>query len=173
MPILDKFGNEIEHHIDFPKNLNIANIEFGAGKTNFGKREYPKCYLTDKDYPSELVLHFKNHVDYKNEDCHYLDDICDFFEYRFERKFENIILCNPYKYGFYQLGNAKKFFNRAGEILKVNGRIHIIKHSSNAWFSKKIIENFFKTEIDDLKSIYDFELESFETLDTNHEINTK
>ena len=173
MPILDKFGNEIEHHIDFPKDLNVTNIEFGAGKNNFGKREYPKCYLTDLEYPKELVLHFKNHADYENKNCHYLDDICDFYEHNFERKFENLILCNPFYYGYKGLGGAKIFFNRVGDILCENGRIHIIGKWDNPWCKKESLDKFLKNEIDVYKSKYDFELESFELLDANHEINIK
>ncbi len=170
MPILDKFGNEIEHHTDFPNDLKITNIEFGAGKNNFGKIEYPKCYVTDLTYP-ESILHFKNYVDYKNEDCHYLDDICDFYEHKFERKFKNVILCNPYGYGFDKLGSAKKFFNRAGDILIHNGKIQIIGRDNNKFCKKESLDNFLKNEIEIYKSKYDFELESFEVLDVNHLIN--
>lgn len=173
MPILDRFGNEIEHYIDFPKDLNITNIEFGAGKNNFGKIEYPKCYITDKYYPKEDVLHFTNHKDYEIQNCHYIDDICDFYEYKFERKFENLILCNPFFYGYNGLEGAKKFFDRVGELLSDNGRIHIIGKWSNPWCKKESLDKFLKNEIDIYKSKYNFELESFEVLDENHEINVK
>jgi hypothetical protein len=172
MPILDKFGNEIEHHIDFPNDLEVNNIEFGAGKNNYGKREHPKCYLTDQDYPTEDVLHFSYHNDYEIQNCHYLDDICHFYDYNFERKFENIILCNPFGYGFRGLADAQKFFNRAGDILSENGRIHIIGKYSNGWCKKESLDKYLKNEIEIYKSKYFFEIESFEPLDSNHSINT-
>lgn len=171
MPILDKFGNEIAHHINFPNDLEVNNIEFGAGRNNFGKREYPKCYLTDLSYP-ELILHFKNHNDYVNEDCHYLDNVCDFYKHNFERKFDNLIFCNPYEYGFFGLHGAKTFFDRAGDILSENGRIHIIGKSSNKWCKKEAFDKFLKNEILTYKSKYDYELEDFEILNINHSINT-
>ncbi len=171
MPILDKFGNEIAHHIDFPNDLEVNNIEFGAGRNNFGKREHPNCYLTDLSYP-ELLLHFKEHNDYETQDCHYLDNVCHFYDYNFTRKFENIILCNPFGYGFSKLGNAQKFFNRAGDILSENGKIHIIGKSNNPWCKKESFDKFLKNEIETYKSKYNFEIESYDPLDSNHEINT-
>ena len=98
MPIFDKNGFEIEHHNNFPLDLEVINIEFGAGRNNFGKREYPKCYLTDLSLPN-LQLHFKNYIEYENEDCHFLDNVCNFLEYSFQRKFDNLIFCNPFSYG--------------------------------------------------------------------------
>ncbi|MDQ5930359.1 MAG: hypothetical protein QG594_2147 [Bacteroidota bacterium] len=172
MPILDKFGNEILHHIEFPNDTNVHNIEFGAGKNNFGKREYPNCFLTDLEFP-DFVLHFKQDIDYSNSDCHYLDGICDFYDYNFNRKFENIILCNPFGYGYKGLGDAKFFFNRAGDILTQNGKIHIVGKSNNDWCKKDSFDKFIKNEIEVFKSKYDFELETYELLDSNHEINIK
>lgn len=128
--------------------------------------------MTDLTYP-ESVLHFKNYVDYKNKDCHYLDDICDFYEHKFERKFENLILCNPFYFGYNGLEGAKKFFNRVGDILTQKGKIHIIGRHSNKFCRKESLDKFLKNEIDIYKSKYVFELESFEILDENHEINVK
>lgn len=170
MPILDKFGNPISYHIDFPNDLEVSNIEFGAGRNNFGKREYPNCYVTDLSYP-ELLSYF-THFNEDSTEYHFLDNICDFYDSKFDRKFENIILCNPYKYGFKGLAGAKKFFDRAGEILVTNGKIHIIGKSNNPWCKKESFDNFIKNdEIPAFKSKYNFELENFETLDELHEIN--
>jgi hypothetical protein len=171
MPLIDKFGNPILYHLNFPNDLEVSNIEFGAGRNDFGKREYPNCYVTDLSYP-ELLSHF---TDFNEDtiDYHFLDNLCDFYNSKFDRQFENIILCNPYKYGFKGLGGAKKFFDRAGEILVKNGKIHIIGKSNNPWCKKESFDKFIKNdEIPAFKSKYDFELEDFEILDELHEINT-
>lgn len=172
MPILDKYGNPITYHNNFPNDLAVTNIEFGAGRNDFGKREYPNCYVTDLSYPAKLKSYFQEyHEDIT--DYHYLDNICDFYNSKFERQFENIILCNPYGYGFKGLAGAKKFFDRAGEILVKNGQIHIIGNSTNPWCKKESFDNFIKNDtIAVFKSKYDFEIDIFEVLDTDHQINT-
>lgn len=171
MSILDKNGNPIEYYANFPNDQEILNIEFGAGKNNFGKREYPSCYLTDKYFPQ--VPSYFNEYDSEEIDYHFLDHTCDFYESHFERNFDNIILCNPYDYGFKKLGDAKKFFNRAGTLLNANGRLHIIGSSFNPWCNKESLDKFIKNEIEQYFSTYKFELESYEDLDTDHVINQK
>ncbi|WP_173968517.1 hypothetical protein [Flavobacterium collinsii] len=170
MMILDKHGNPIIYHENFPHDMEVTNIEFGAGRNNFGKREYPNCFVTDLSYPKDIKSYFK---DYHEDitDYHYLDNLCDFYNTNFQRKFENIILCNPFNYGFKGLGDAKKIFDRAGDILVDNGQIHIIGKSKNPWCKKESFNNFIKNTIPVFQSKYKFELESFENLDTNHQIN--
>jgi hypothetical protein len=169
MPVLDKFGNPIQFHANFPYDNDILNIEFGAGRNNFGKREFPSCYLTDLSYPN-LLSYFSDYTD-ENEDYHYLDNICDFYDIRLGRQFDNIILCNPYMYGYKNLGEAKRFFNRAGKILNTDGKLHIIGSSSNPWCKKDSYDKYVKNEIEAYFSEYNFELESFEVLNQEHEIN--
>ncbi|WP_175622834.1 hypothetical protein [Chryseobacterium schmidteae] len=169
MPIVDKFGNPIQYHENFPHDLNIVNIEFGAGRNNFGKREYPSCYLTDLSYPK--MLSYFNEYNDENSDYHYLDNICNFYDSSFDRQFQNIILCNPYNYGFKKLWDGKKFFDRAGELLNEQGELHIIGKSSNYWCNKESFDKFSKNEIGTYISKYQFELLSFENLNEEHEIN--
>ncbi|WP_438966338.1 class I SAM-dependent methyltransferase [Flavobacterium sp.] len=170
MPIYDIFDNEISHHNDFPNNGNIVNIEFGAGRNYFGKKEYPKCYLTDLITPD--LIHFTQSADYNEVDNHFLDDVCNFFDYNFERTFDKIIMCNPFNYGFNGLGNAKKFFDRAGKLLNDNGEIHIVGSSLNPWCSKDSFDEFFYNEIDLYKTDYNFILHSHEELSRENRINT-
>lgn len=170
MPILDLYGDEILHHNDFPNNVEIKNIEFGAGKNFYGKKEFPKCYLTDLSYPD--FLHFSQNENYNEDNSHFLDDICDFYEYNFERTFENIILCNPFGYGFKDLGDAKRFFDRAGELLIDNGEIHIVGSSINPWCSIDSFNEYMLNEIEIYKSLYNFQVESFEELSRECRINT-
>lgn len=169
MPIFDRFENEISHHVDFPSNLEINNIEFGAGRSFYGKKEYPKCYLTDLNYPE--LLHFTQAENYTEENSHFLDDLCNFYDYNFERTFENIILCNPYGFGLNGLGEAKKFLDRAGQLLNVNGEIHIIGSSSNYWCNKESFEDYFHNEIEVYKSNYKFVLQEFNELSRQDNIN--
>lgn len=172
MSILDKNGNPIAYHEIFPGDVEVNNIEFGAGRNDFGKREYPNCYVTDLSYPNELKSYFKEYQE-DIKDYHYLDNICDFYNTNFGRQFENIILCNPYGYGFKGLASAKKFFDRAGEILVKNGQINIIGKSNNPWCKKESFDKFIKNDtIEIFKSKYDFEIDSFEILDGDHQINT-
>lgn len=172
MPILDKNGNPIAYHNNFPHDLDVTNIEFGAGRNDFGKREHPNCYVTDLSYPG--LLSYFTEYDESITDYHYLDNICDFYNTNFARQFKNIILCNPYNYGFSGLGNAKKFFDRAGDILVQNGQIHIIGKSNNPWCKKESFDNFIKNDIImAYHSKHKFELESFETLSDDHDINVK
>lgn len=170
MPILDIFNQEISHHDDFPSNLDIVNIEFGAGRSVYGKKEYPKCYVTDLNYPE--LLHFSQTEDYSDENSHFLDDLCHFYDYNFERTFENIILCNPFGYGFKGLGDAKKFFDRAGQLLNLNGEIHIIGSSTNDWCNRTAFEDYFYNEIEVYKSNYNFVLQEYTQLTRQDNINT-
>ncbi|QLC66712.1 hypothetical protein LPB248_10555 [Flavobacterium sp. LPB0248] len=173
MPINDKFGIPIIHHPNFPNDIvgdiGVGNIEFGAGRNYFGKREFPNCYLTDLKNPE--LDHFSIHEDYEIRDCHFLDANCDFYKYDFDRTFQNIILCNPYFYGFQGLGNAKKFFDRAGDLLENDGKIHIIGSSSNKWCCKDSLEEYLENEIEEYKSNHTFILEAHEELTRQHTIN--
>lgn len=169
MSIVDKFGDPIQYHGNFPHDLNVMNIEFGAGRNDFGKREYPSCYLTDLTYP-EMLSYFREYNE-DTVDYHFLDNVCNFYDSSFERQFDNIILCNPFDYGFKKLGDAKKFFDRTGELLNVDGRLHIVGHSNNPWCKKDSFDNFIKNEIEVYFSKYKFELETYEVLNTDHEIN--
>lgn len=170
MPILDIFNEEILHHNDFPSNLEITNIEFGAGRNFYGKKEYPKCYLTDLSYPE--LLHFTQTANYDEVNNHFLDDLCNFYDYNFERTFNNIILCNPFNFGFNGLGNAKKFFDRAAELLSENGEIHIVGSSINKWCCKDSFDEFIYNDIEEYKSTHEFVLSTHEELSRENRINT-
>lgn len=170
MAINDVNGNQITQNF-YNVSDGIINIEFGAGKGYFGKKEFPSCYTTDKKTPS--VDHFILHpLNYDTIDCHYIDFDCDFFEHNFNnRKFNNIILCNPYGFGYYGYLGAQKFFNRAGEILNDNGKIIVLCTHSNKFAKKDALEDYLSLEDSDFKSNYEFMLEEFVNLDANHPIN--
>lgn len=172
MAIFDINGNHIK-----PNNYNnldeIVNIEFGSGKGYFGKSEYPECYLTDQKIPQ--VQHFMECLpDYHNSDCHYIDFACDFYHHNFNgRLFQRIVLCNPHKFGYKGLLEARIFFNRAGDLLDKDGRIIIICSRSNAFGKKKNLDLYLGHNIRTNQSKYQFEMEDFEEMDTTHRIRTE
>lgn len=167
MPISDINGRPLQHYTNFP-NDEVLNIEFGAGKGHFGKKEFPNCYLTDLSIPE--IPHFTLHPDdYENIDCHYLDYECNYFETNLNGKtFDNLIICNPFEYGFLGIGTAKDFLDRAGELLNDNGCVYIIGHSKNPWSKYRNIERY----LDKLKAsgelTYNMELTK-ETIDDQHD----
>ncbi len=171
MPIFDIHGDPIT---DLTKNnsndANIVNIEFGAGKNYFGKAQYPQCYLTDKKKPD--LSHFSELFDYdKDSDCHYLDFMCDFYEYDFGgHTFETLILCNPHGYGYSSDVSGQFFFNRAGSILRDNGQIVVLSSHTNKFGNKKHLEAFLNCDDPIFFSKYIFILEDFEELTPEHEI---
>lgn len=169
MPIFDINGNPLAHHTNFP-NDDVDNIEFGAGKNYFGKKEYPSCYLTDIEYPN--IEHFMTDANYELGNYHYIDGLCDYYDYNFNRKFNTIILCNPYKFGYIGLAEGKRFFDRADQLLNPNGEIHIIGKSINKWCSSESLEFYLDNQIPEFKASADFRIESYLELNEQDEINT-
>jgi len=132
MPILDSKGNEIVWLQNFPNDDGVDNLEIGAGKSCFGKKYFPLCYLVDQT--SNELPHFSDLANYDEVDCHYLDHVEDFGSLNLgEKKFSNIIFCNPYGIGFMGSGFAKEFLNTTSSMLRQNGLIYIIGHAKNPW----------------------------------------
>lgn len=143
MPILDMSQNEIIHHENFPNDDDVRHIEFGASKSCFGKIEFPYCYLTDREIPT--IPHFTTFADYVNENCHYLDGLCDFFSDNLNgRTFDKLIFCNPYGYGFNGREYSKEFLNKAGSLLNDNGEIFFLGNSRNGWVKYKNVDKYLK-----------------------------
>jgi len=153
MPIKDVNGFPLVHYNNFP-NDEVRNIEIGAGKNYFGKREFPSCYITDLKIPN--LQHFTIYDDYENQECHYIDDEFNYFETDVNgRTFDNLIFCNPFKFGFIGIAHAKDFLNKAGELLNENGFIHIIGHKTNPWTKSKNIVKYFNKLKDSDELLYD------------------
>ena len=70
-----------------------ANVEVGAGTTEFGRKFFPPCVLTDVD--EELV---QRHGFQGNR---VIDIVCAAEALAFRtQEFERVIVCNPWRYGF-------------------------------------------------------------------------
>lgn len=132
MPIVDINNIEIVPHQNFPNDMDVENIEIGASKNYFGKKYYPFCYLTDK-FPVEGLFHFTETAEYDETNCHFLDYVGDFFELQIDRTFNNIIICNPYGFGFQGKEYSKLFLNKAGNLLNDGGSMIVIGNSKNGW----------------------------------------
>lgn len=119
---------EQDYRESFPTNEDVVNIEFGAGKGYFGKSEFNPCYQTDK-FKFEL-----DHVcDVEHDDLerlHALDCSVDFFEVN-SRKFERLIFCNPYGFGFSKRYQAFDFLQQAEKLLNTNGEILVLGQQKN------------------------------------------
>lgn len=168
MPIIDIRGNELECLRNQFCNENIVkNIEFGAGKSYYGKKEFPKCYTTEL---SNLNIdHFKDLDDYnENTNCHYLDHMgCDFFTYDFKRTFEKIIMCNPSGYGVNNYANSYIFFKRIGDLLDIDGELHIIGKHDNKFSKYDNVVKFLSRLNDNSDFGYNFAIENYSILDAN------
>lgn len=168
MPIYDKNGVPLVHHVNFPED-EVQNIEFGAGRNNFGKREFPNCYLTDLIYPK--LQHFTTDENYEQGNYHFIDGLCNFYEYNFNKRFDRIILCNPFNYGYKELGGGKLFFDRIDDLLTEDGEVHIIGKACNPWCSKESLDEYFENQLEPFKPKSNFEIKEYEILPLEHNIN--
>ncbi len=84
--------NLAEYHPLFTDNLQVVNIELGAGCGNFGQIYYPECFITDMETKSKLDEICTNH--FVTISCDARNIPCE------SNRFKNIIMCNPYGYGF-------------------------------------------------------------------------
>lgn len=168
MPITDHAGNEIVWLQNFPNDEQVENLEIGAGKSCFGKKYFPLCYLVDQT--SNGLPHFYGVEDYEEKDCHYLDHVQDFGTLNLNgRQFSNIIFCNPYGIGF--MGNefAKEFLRVTAGILKDNGYIHIIGHAKNSWSNYRDAQRRTERLAQDGELVASFEFSELTSLTAEHE----
>ncbi|MCV9931802.1 methyltransferase [Flavobacterium sp. LS1R47] len=168
MAITDSSGQNFSTH-DFNQTDDILNIEFGAGSGFFGKKNYPKCYTTDLSFPEKNHFSLESSYD-KDTNCHYIDFECDFLSYNFgTKKFETIIICNPYGYGIRRPTEGKNFFDRIGNLLSESGALYVITQENNGYFNSKVVKKQFNKNLDnEFKSSYAYDWHSYD----NEGINT-
>lgn len=159
MPILDIHGTPLVHHTVLTSE--IRNIEFCGGTGFFGKKEFPLCYSTDIEIPK--LKHFSLYPDdYETQDCHFLDERCDFFNPPFHgRTFDNIIICNPYNLGFSGRFETKRFLVNINELLNDDGKLFLIGNSKNPWSRFRNLSKNYKYLVDDaeVEDVFEFILE--------------
>lgn len=108
----------------FIDDKSFSNLEIGSGCGNFGQIFHPKCYLTDYDLELEKIC----------GECH-IDWFCSAYELTWKNdRFDSIIMCNPYKYGFHKDEDAEKLMLEILRVLKKNkGKIIMLCHHTNKY----------------------------------------
>lgn len=113
---------------------SVLHIEVGAGCGNFGKLFFPKCYLTD----------FDENLKKDCENCE-IDFFCKAEDLPFtENRFDLLILCNPYEYGFGSQEKADILFAEFTRVLKDQAKIMILSAHINKWGDPERIKKYLK-----------------------------
>jgi hypothetical protein len=169
MPILDLHNSELVSHPGFPNDTTVLHIEFGAGKNYFGKKFFPLCYLTEREESVFRIPHFTNFQDYEVRDCHYNDAQLDHIEnpniFPSDR-FDKVIFCNPYGYGFRNVETTTFILNSLGRILRTGGSLLVLSHHTNGWGKYRNASRFFNASVPSLR--YNYQLTDLEPMDENH-----
>ena len=136
------------------------NIELGAGCGNFGKIFYPTCCLTDKDKKLiEQNCGQMHNIDYFVD----AEKISTWASY----KFEKVIICNPYGYGFKDKAEGSILIGEMVNVLFNEGQIIIISSSRNSYCLIHKIKNSI-TEFNQKNPTINLVLEN-ETIDASVE----
>lgn len=99
-------------------DLTILHVEVGAGSGKFGEKFHKECYLT------EIDSRHKKHVHY----------ICSAMDLPWtDARFDLVIACNPFEYGFASLEAGKALLAEFLRVLRPPGRVLIIGHEQNPW----------------------------------------
>lgn len=113
----------IPHYQNFQDDYNVLHLELGGGCGNFGKLYHSPCYITEKD--EEGIAQCSQN---------YIDFWCDAENMMIpEDRFEEIIMCNPYGFGFKNNEPAQTLLKNIATILKNNGKCIIIANSTNGY----------------------------------------
>jgi ubiquinone/menaquinone biosynthesis C-methylase UbiE len=111
----------LKEFIDYP---NIKHIELGSGCGNFGQQYHAECFLTEN----------KTEADIKNICSNYHVNIfsCDAYNIPCsENRFQKIIMCNPYRYGFKDTENGIPLLSEFGRVLTNNGIVIVLSTNTN------------------------------------------
>ena len=125
--------------IESPFNINpqIKNLELGAGCGSFGAFYYAECFITDKSHPALLHERCKGSYTASVE--------CDAYEIPCGKdRFNNIIMCNPYMYGFRDDEQSIIFLDELYRVLTKNGKVTILTTKNNPYSTPKRVEKRIK-----------------------------
>ena len=118
--------------LSFPDDSKVQNIELGAGCGDFGKQFYSLCYLTDIPKSTDKCP------------CNYIDHYCKATDLPWDAdRFEMVIMCNPFGYGFMTKDSTEALLNSVFRVLKANGKVLIISSNANQWCNTERIEERF------------------------------
>lgn len=107
----------------FVDDKSYNNIELGAGCGDFGQQYYPKCLITDSDDQIKTRCD-KNHVHF----------ICPAHKVPVsDGRFNHVIMCNPWGYGFQEMDEAEELMKEVMRILATNGRVVIVCNTTNKY----------------------------------------
>jgi ubiquinone/menaquinone biosynthesis C-methylase UbiE len=117
--------------MEFKDDKSYVNLELGAGCGNFGAIYFYKCYLTDGD---DERLKDRCKVNSINFFCkaHQLPWGND--------RFEKVIMCNPYLYGFKDYEDSVPLLAEIIRVLKKTGIFIIIGSKGNNYCIEYKIE---------------------------------
>jgi len=132
---------------------SFTNLELGAGCGNFGTQFHPKCYLTD-GCDNKLQDRCKNnsiHWFCKANELPWGSD-----------RFNSVIICNPYLYGFKDYDHSVPLFTEILRVLKKQGTIIIIGTKNNKFCPETRIVKTANKALETLNSFtYEFASEEF------------
>lgn len=145
---------------EFEDRLDTLNIELGAGCGNFGQIYYKECFLTDNESVTGLSKRCNNDF-FANIQCDAYNIRCQ------DGRFEKVILCNPYRYGFRDRDEAQTLFKELHRVLIDKGEVIVVTTNVNPYAVPDVIERELK--------IFNSSGKRFEMLDTriNHTIEYK
>jgi len=141
----------------FIDNKAYINLELGAGCGNFGATYHPKCYLTDVDQTLKTTCSV----------CH-VHWFCDARELPWsDNRFDKVILCNPYGFGFNDEEESQILLNEIVRVSKNGSQIIIVGSGVNRYCApervKKRVNNcsaarfkFYEEDIDCAKEYKGF-----------------
>lgn len=122
----------MEEHVIITENSDTPNIELGAGCGNFGAQYHLECFITDKKTKEELDETCESHsIQIFSCDAYNIPSNSD--------RFEKVIMCNPYGYGFADKGD----YRLLDELYRVTldaGNVIILTSKSNKFSAPGKVE---------------------------------
>jgi ubiquinone/menaquinone biosynthesis C-methylase UbiE len=115
----------------FIDRKEFSNIELGAGCGNFGQLYFSKCYITDNDETLKTKCE-KQHIDLT---CSAID--MPMFS---NDRFEHVLMCNPFQYGFKEVEDAQKLMTELSRVLKHQGKVIIVCSDRNKFCAPARVE---------------------------------
>lgn len=128
----------------FIDDKTYLNLEIGAGCGNFGKIYYNKCYLTDNDLELKSIC----------TTC-YIDSFCSAYNLIWDDgRFDKIIMCNPYGYGFRDDDMTSELMTELLRVLKPQNSEIVIICGNSRFCNPSRVETRMNTFLENNKNTY-------------------